>query len=183
MLLQSAGAVAAARAGADIIAPSDMMDGRIGAIRDYLNAHQFQHIPILSYAAKFSSSYYGPYREAIGTLGLLQGNKKSYYLNPANAEEALREAEQDIIEGADMIMIKPAGHYADIIWRIKQKTQRPILGYQVSGEYTMIKLAASHAGLNEGQLILESLISLKRAGCCAIFTYFAKDAAAILQKG
>ncbi|WP_370931969.1 porphobilinogen synthase [Bartonella sp. DGB1] len=176
------GAIVAAQAGADIIAPSDMMDGRIAAIRKSLNNNNFSDIPILSYAAKFASNFYGPYRDAIGTKNLLNGDKKTYYLNPANANEAIREAMQDQHEGADMLMVKPGLPYLDIIKSLAENINLPILAYQVSGEYTMIKLAIDNGYLNKDTTILESLLAFKRAGCSAIFTYFAKEAAILLQK-
>lgn len=174
------GAIIAAQSGADIIAPSDMMDGRIGAIRDTLDAHNFHDVAILAYTAKFSSSFYGPYREAIGTDNLLKGDKKTYYINPANSKEALKEALQDEKEGADMLMVKPGMPYLDVIQLLSQNINLPIFAYQVSGEYSMLRLAIDNGYLKE-QAILESLLTFKRAGCSAIFTYFAKEAAVFLQ--
>ena len=175
------GALAQAQAGADIIAPSDMMDGRIGAIRDALDANGFAHLPIMSYATKFASAFYGPYREAIGTAGVLKGDKKTYYLDPANTDEALREAEQDVLEGADMLMIKPGLPYLDIIQRIKSQFALPTFAYQVSGEYAMIKAAGQNGWIDEEKVMMESLLAFKRAGCDGILTYFALDVAEKLK--
>jgi len=177
----AAAAVLQAEAGADIIAPSDMMDGRIGAIRDALDASGFQNVAIMSYATKFASAFYGPYREAIGTLGLLKGDKKTYYLDHANSDEAVREAEQDIAEGADMIMVKPGLPYLDIIRRLKDTFAMPTFAYQVSGEYSMIRAAAANGWIDGERAMLESLLAFKRAGCDGILTYFAPDAAQILK--
>lgn len=177
----AAAAVLQAAAGSDIIAPSDMMDGRIGAIRDALDANGFQDVAIMSYATKFASAFYGPYREAIGTKGLLKGDKKTYYLDHANAEEAVREAEQDISEGADMLMVKPGLPYLDIIARLKSEFQLPTFAYQVSGEYSMIKAAAANGWIDGEKAMLESLLCLKRAGCDGILTYFAPEVAEIIR--
>src|SRR5690606_30762428 len=155
-------AVLQAEAGADIIAPSDMMDGRIGAVRDALDASGFQDIAILSYATKFASAFYGPYREAIGTGGLLQGDKKSYYIDPANSAEAMREAALDLDEGADMLMVKPGLPYLDIIRRMKDEFAMPTFAYQVSGEYSMIKAAAANGWIDGERAMMESLLALKR---------------------
>jgi porphobilinogen synthase len=174
-------AVLQAEAGADIIAPSDMMDGRIGAVRDALDASGFQDIAILSYATKFASAFYGPYREAIGTGGLLQGDKKSYYIDPANSDEAMREAALDLDEGADMLMVKPGLPYLDIIRRMKDEFAMPTFAYQVSGEYSMIKAAAANGWIDGERAMMESLLALKRAGCDGILTYFAPEAAARLR--
>jgi len=172
-----AGSLSQARAGSDIIAPSDMMDGRIGAIRDALDENGFQHVAILSYACKFASNFYGPYREAIGTNGLLQGDKKSYYLDPANGREAVREAAQDVVEAADMLMVKPALPYLDIISALRANFSLPLFAFQVSGEYALIKTAAL-AGLIDGDAaMMEALLACKRAGCDGIFTYYALEAA------
>jgi porphobilinogen synthase len=176
-----AAALGQARAGADIIAPSDMMDGRIGAIRDALDADGFQDVAIMSYAAKFSSAFYGPYREAIGTSGLLKGDKKTYYLDHANSDEAVREAEQDLAEGADMLMVKPGMPYLDIIHRLKQTFAVPTFAYQVSGEFAMIKAAGANGWIDGERAMLESLLAFKRAGCDGILTYFAPDVAEILN--
>ena len=174
-------AVFQAAAGADIIAPSDMMDGRIGAIRDALDANGFSDVAIMSYATKFASAFYGPYREAIGTQGLLKGDKKTYYIDPANTEEALRETEQDIAEGADMVMVKPGLPYLDIVWRLKDTFQLPTFAYQVSGEYSMIRAAAANGWIDGERAMMESLLAFKRAGCDGILTYFALAAARALQ--
>ena len=177
----AAAAVLQAAAGSDIIAPSDMMDGRIGAIRDALDANGFQHVAIMSYATKFASAFYGPYREAIGTQGLLKGDKKTYYLDHANSDEAEREAEQDVLEGADMLMVKPGLPYLDIIRRLKDEFSLPTFAYQVSGEYAMIKAAAANGWLDGEKAMLESLIAFKRAGCDGILTYFAPEVAEVLK--
>ncbi len=176
-------AVIQADAGADIISPSDMMDGRIGAIRDALNGAGFPDVAIMSYATKFASAYYGPYREAIGTKGLLKGDKKTYYINPANSDEAVREAEQDLAEGADMIKVKPGQPYLDIICRLKDTFAVPTFAYQVSGEYSSIMAASANGWLDGERAIMESLLSFKRAGCDGILTYFAPRAAEILKAG
>jgi porphobilinogen synthase len=177
----TAAAVLQAAAGSDIIAPSDMMDGRIGAIRDALDANGFHDVAIMSYATKFHSAFYGPYREAIGTAGLLQGDKKTYYLDHANSDEAVREAEQDLAEGADMIMVKPGLPYLDIIRRLKDEFAMPTFAYQVSGEYSMIKAAAANGWIDGEKAMLESLLCLKRAGCDGILTYFAPHVAEMLK--
>lgn len=177
----AAAAVLQAAAGADIIAPSDMMDGRIGAIRDALDANGFQDVAIMSYATKFASAFYGPYRDAIGTKGLLKGDKKTYYIDPANSDEALRETEQDILEGADMIMVKPGLPYLDIVRRLKDEFAMPTFAYQVSGEYSMIKAAAANGWIDGERAMMESLLAFKRAGCDGILTYFAPEAAELLQ--
>ena len=176
-------AVGQAAAGADIIAPSDMMDGRIGAIRDALDGAGFQDVAIMSYATKFASAFYGPYREAIGTSGLLKGDKNTYYLDHANGDEALLEAEQDIAEGADMIMVKPGLPYLDIVWRIKEAFAMPTFAYQVSGEYSSIMAAAANGWIDGDRAMLESLMAFKRAGCDGILTYFAPKVAEMLKAG
>ena len=177
----TAAAVIQAAAGADIIAPSDMMDGRIGAIRDALDANGFQDVAIMSYATKFASAFYGPYREAVGTAGLLKGDKKTYYLDYANSDEAVREAEQDLAEGADMLMVKPGLPYLDIIRRLKDEFRMPTFAYQVSGEYSMIKAAAANGWIDGDKAMLESLLAFKRAGCDGILTYFAPEVAEMLK--
>jgi porphobilinogen synthase len=177
----AAAAVLQAAAGADIIAPSDMMDGRIGAIRDALDANGFQNVAIMSYATKFASAFYGPYREAIGTSGLLKGDKKTYYIDHANSDEAVREAEQDLAEGADMIMVKPGLPYLDIVRRLKDEFQTPTFAYQVSGEYSMIKAASANGWIDGEKAMLESLLAFKRAGCDGILTYFAPQVAEMLR--
>ncbi len=174
-------AVIQAACGADIIAPSDMMDGRIGAIRDALDANGFQDVAIMSYATKFASAFYGPYREAIGTQGLLKGDKKTYYIDHANSDEAVREAEQDLAEGADMLMVKPGLPYLDIIRRLKDEFRAPTFAYQVSGEYAMIKAAAANGWIDGDKAMLESLLAFKRAGCDGILTYFAPQVAEMLK--
>lgn len=178
----TAAAVLQAAAGSDIIAPSDMMDGRIGAIRDALDANGFQDVAIMSYATKFASAFYGPYREAIGTRGLLKGDKKTYYLDHANSDEAMREAEQDLAEGADMLMVKPGMPYLDIIRRLKDEFAVPTFAYQVSGEYSMIKAAAANGWIDGEKAMLESLLAFKRAGCDGILTYFAPQVAELLRR-
>ncbi len=177
----AAAAVLQAEAGSDIIAPSDMMDGRVGAIRDALNLAGFQDVAIMSYATKFASAFYGPYREAIGTKGLLKGDKKTYYLDHANSEEAVREAEQDLAEGADMIMVKPGLPYLDIVRRLKDEFAMPTFAYQVSGEYSMIRAAAANGWIDGEKAMLESLLAFKRAGCDGILTYFAPEVAELLR--
>mgnify|MGYP001247316018 FL=1 len=176
-----AAAVGQASAGADIIAPSDMMDGRIGAIRDALDANGFQDVAIMSYATKFASAFYGPYREAVGTAGLLKGDKKTYYIDHANSDEAVREAEQDVHEGADMLMVKPGLPYLDIIRRLKDELAMPTFAYQVSGEYAMITAAAANGWIDGDRAMMESLLALKRAGCDGILTYFAPKVAQMLK--
>lgn len=176
-------AVLQADAGADIIAPSDMMDGRIGAIRDALDGAGHSGVAIMSYATKFASAFYGPYREAVGTGGLLQGDKSSYYIDPGNTDEALHETRLDIAEGADMVLIKPGMPYLDIIRRVKDSFAIPTFAYQVSGEYSMIMAGVEKGFLEEERAIMESMIAFKRAGCDGIFTYFAPRIAEWLRKG
>lgn len=175
-------AVMQADAGADIIAPSEMMDGRIGAIRRALDAAGHQGVGIMSYATKFSSGFYGPYREAIGTSGLLKGDKKTYYIDPANGTEALRDAALDVEEGADMLMVKPGLPYIDICWRMKEAFGLPTFAYQVSGEYSQIKAAAMNGWIDGERVMMETLLAFKRAGCDGILTYFAPDVAKLLAK-
>lgn len=170
-------AILQAEAGSDIIAPSEMMDGRIGAIRKGLDAAGFQNVGIMSYATKFASSFYGPYREAISTDGLLKGDKKSYYIDPANATEALRDAALDVEEGADMLMVKPGLPYLDICRRVKDEFGLPTFAYQVSGEYSMIQAAAANRWIDGERVMMETLLCFKRAGCDGILTYFAVDVA------
>ena len=176
-------AVAQADAGSDIIAPSDMMDGRIGAIRQALDAAGHQNVGIMSYATKFASGFYGPYREAIGTGGLLKGDKKTYYIDPANGTEAIRDAALDVEEGADMLMVKPGLPYLDICWRMKEAFGLPVFAYQVSGEYSQIKAAAANGWIDGEKVMLETLLAFKRAGCDGILSYFAVEVARILAKG
>lgn len=175
-------AVLQAAAGSDVIAPSEMMDGRIGAIRERLDQSGFQHVAIMSYATKFSSGFYGPYREAIATKGLLKGDKASYYVDTANGTEALRDAALDVEEGADMMMVKPGLPYLDICWRIKEAFGLPVFAYQVSGEYAMIKMAAERGAIDGDRVMMETLLAFKRAGCDGILTYFAMDVAEKLAK-
>ena len=170
------------RAGADMVAPSDMMDGRVGAIRQALDREGFPHIPIMAYAAKFASGFYGPFREAAESTPQF-GDRRSYQMDPANGDEALREVALDIEEGADIVMVKPALPYLDIIRRAKEKFGYPLAAYHVSGEYAMLKAAALNGWLDEERVMLEALTSIKRAGADLILTYFAKDAARILDKG
>lgn len=172
-------AIAQAKAGTDMIAPSDMMDGRVLAIRDILDRNDFCHIPIMSYSAKYASALYGPFREAAQGAPKF-GDRKSHQMDIANSDEAIREIEQDIIEGADIIMVKPAGFYLDIINRAKQTFQMPLAAYQVSGEYSMIKAAASMGWLDEEKIILESITAIRRAGADLIITYFAPQIAKLL---
>jgi porphobilinogen synthase len=173
-------AVLQAAAGADVIAPSDMMDGRIGAIRKALDANGFQDVAIMSYATKYASAFYGPYREAIGTQGVLKGDKKTYYIDPANSDEALREVALDVAEGADMVMVKPGMPYLDIVRRVKDAFGMPTFAYQVSGEYAMLMAAARNGWLDGDKAILESLLAFKRAGADGILTYFAPMVARLL---
>jgi len=170
-----------AKAGADIVAPSDMMDGRVAAIRKILDENGFQNIPIMSYAAKYASGFYGPFREAAESTPKF-GDRRSHQMNPANVLEALWEVELDIQEGADIVMIKPAGPYLDVIYRVKEKFGMPTAAYQVSGEYSMIKAAALNNWIDGERVMMESLISIKRAGADLILTYFAKEAAKFLKK-
>lgn len=176
-------ALSHAVAGADIVAPSDMMDGRIGAIRQALEDHHHVNTKILAYSAKYASSFYGPFRDAVGSAGNLgKGNKYNYQMDIANSDEALREVQLDLQEGADMVMVKPGLPYLDIIRRVKDRFGVPTFAYQVSGEYTMIKAAAMNGWLDERQVVLESLIACKRAGSDAILTYFAKSVAQWLRE-
>jgi len=179
----SEAALILAQAGADIVAPSDMMDGRVGAIRTALDAAGYQDVSIMSYAAKYASGFYGPYRDAIGTASSLQGDKRTYQMDPGNSDEALREVALDIEEGADMIMVKPGLPYLDIISRLKQTYQMPTFAFQVSGEYAMIMAAAQNGWIDERRVILEALTSLKRAGCDGVLTYFAPRVAEWLHEG
>ena len=175
-------ALSHAQAGADIVAPSDMMDGRIGRIRQALEAAGFNNTQILAYSAKYASSFYGPFRDAVGSAGALGGgNKYSYQMDPANSDEALREVALDLQEGADIVMIKPGMPYLDIVQRVKTTFNAPIFVYQVSGEYAMLKAAAQNGWLVESAVMMESLLSIKRAGANGILTYFAKAAAQYLH--
>ncbi len=173
-------AIVQAEAGCDVIAPSDMMDGRIGAIRGALDDAGFEHVRILSYAAKYSSAFYGPFRDAVGSGAALKGDKNTYQMNPANGDEALREVALDIAEGSDMVMVKPGLPYLDIIYRIKETFAMPTFGYHVSGEYAMLKAASEQGLLDYEKALMESLISFKRAGADGVVTYAALDAARIL---
>jgi porphobilinogen synthase len=175
-------ALVQAEAGCDILAPSDMMDGRIGAIRAALEANGFANAQILAYAAKYASSFYGPFRDAVGSGGLLKGDKLTYQMDPANGDEALREVALDIAEGADMVMVKPGLAYLDIVWRVKEAFKVPTFVYQVSGEYAMLAAASERGWLDRDKVMLESLIACKRAGADAILTYFARDAAKLLKR-
>jgi porphobilinogen synthase len=175
-------ALSHAEAGVDIVAPSDMMDGRIGAIRKTLESAGHPNTLILSYAAKYASSYYGPFRDAVGSAGNIKGgNKFSYQMDPGNSDEALHEVALDLAEGADMVMIKPGQPYLDIVRRVKSELQVPTFAYQVSGEYAMHQAAFAQGWLPEEQVILESLLGFRRAGCDGILTYFARRAAELLQ--
>ena len=172
-------ALAQARAGADIVSPSDMMDGRVGAIRDALDAEDFTEVSILSYTAKYASAYYGPFREALDSAPR-HGDKKTYQMDPANSREAEREMRLDEAEGADMLMVKPAGPYLDVIARMRAATALPVAAYQVSGEYAMLKAASERGWLDERRAVLESLTAIRRAGADVILTYYARQAAAWL---
>ncbi len=169
-----------ASAGADVIAPSDMMDGRIGTIREALEAAGHVNVQIMAYAAKYASAFYGPFRDAVGSSGLLKGDKKTYQMDPANAEEALREVELDLAEGADSVMVKPGLPYLDIVRRVKDTFEVPVFAYQVSGEYAMIEHAAAAGAGDRDALVLETLLAFKRAGCSGILTYHAAHAARLL---
>lgn len=172
-----------ARAGCDIIAPSDMMDGRVGAIRKALDSAGFSHVAILSYAAKYASAFYGPFRDAVGSANNLgKSDKKTYQMDPSNSSEAIREVALDIAEGADMVMVKPGMPYLDVVARVKDTFKVPTFAYQVSGEYAMLCAAAANGWLDREKVILESLLSFKRAGADGILTYFAIEAAKLLKK-
>lgn len=173
-------ALVQAEAGADIVAPSDMMDGRVGLIRGALEANGHVNVQIMAYAAKYASGFYGPFRDAVGSRGLLKGDKKTYQMDPANAEEALREVALDIAEGADSVMVKPGLPYLDIIVRVKNAFEVPVFAYQVSGEYAMIEAAAAAGAGNREALVMETLMAFKRAGCTGVLTYHAPLAARLL---
>jgi porphobilinogen synthase len=173
-------ALSHARAGADMVAPSDMMDGRVGAIRKALDQNGFDQIPIMAYAAKYASGFYGPFREAAESTPRF-GDRRSYQMDPANAEEALREVELDIREGADIVMVKPAMAYLDIIYRVKTKFGYPVAAYNVSGEYSMIKAAGQNGWIDEQRMMMEVLLAIKRAGADMILSYFAKDVARVFM--
>ncbi|RZL94746.1 MAG: porphobilinogen synthase [Variovorax sp.] len=175
-------ALTQAEAGVDIVAPSDMMDGRIGAIRDALEANGAIHTRIMAYSAKYASAFYGPFRDAVGSAGSLgKSNKKVYQMDPGNSDEALREVAIDIAEGADMVMVKPGMPYLDIVRRVKEEFRVPTFAYQVSGEYAMLKAAAQNGWLDHDAVVLESLLAFKRAGADGVLTYFALDAARLLN--
>ena len=174
-------AINQANAGADIIAPSDMMDGRIGAIRKALEMNGHTNVQIMSYAAKYASAFYGPFRDAVGSSGLLKGNKKCYQMDPANSDEAIREVAMDIAEGADSVMVKPGLPYLDIVRRVRDQFDVPVFAYQVSGEYAMIEAAAAAGAGDRDALVLETLMAFKRAGCSGILTYHAALAARLLN--
>jgi porphobilinogen synthase len=174
-------ALVQAAAGCDIIAPSDMMDGRIGAIRQALESNGFTHVQIMAYSAKYASGFYGPFRDAVGSGTLLKGDKRSYQMDPANGDEALREAALDVAEGADMIMVKPGLPYLDVLWRIRDTLKVPTFAYQVSGEYSMIMAACEKGWLDANKVIPESLMAFKRAGASGILTYFALEMAKRLR--
>jgi porphobilinogen synthase len=176
-------ALSQAAAGVDIIGPSDMMDGRIGAIRAALEVNGYPNVMIMSYAAKYASAFYGPFRDAVGAANALKGDKKTYQMNPANTDEALRLIERDLSEGADMVMVKPGMPYLDICRRAKETFGAPTFAYQVSGEYAMIMAAAQNGWIDRERAMLESLMCFKRAGCDGVLTYFAPEVARILAKG
>jgi porphobilinogen synthase len=173
-------ALVQAQAGADIVAPSDMMDGRVGAIRQALERAGYPNVQIMAYAAKYASAFYGPFRDAVGSRGLLKGDKKSYQMDYANAEEALREVAMDLAEGADTVMVKPGLPYLDIVRRVKERFEVPVFAYQVSGEYAMIEAAAAAGAGDRDALVLETLTAFKRAGCSGVLTYHAPVAARLL---
>jgi porphobilinogen synthase len=175
-------ALVQAEAGADVVAPSDMMDGRVGAIRQALEREGRANVQIMAYAAKYASAFYGPFRDAVGSRGLLKGDKKSYQMDPANGEEALREVALDVAEGADSVMIKPGLPYLDIIRRVKERFELPVFAYQVSAEYAMIEAAAAAGAGDRDALVLETLMAFKRAGCSGVLTYHAPLAARLLAK-
>ena len=169
-----------ARAGADIIAPSDMMDGRVGAIRAALEAEGFHDVQIMAYAAKYASAFYGPFRDAVGSGGYLKGDKKTYQMDFANSDEALREVALDLAEGADSVMVKPGLPYLDIVRRVKDRFEVPVFAYQVSGEYAMMQAAVAAGVLDRDKAMIETLTAFKRAGCSGVLTYFARDCARLL---
>ncbi len=175
-------AVNQAGAGIDVIAPSDMMDGRIGAVREALDAAGHEHTRLMSYAAKYASAFYGPFRDALGSGAALKGDKRTYQMDPANGDEALREVELDLLEGADMVMVKPGMPYLDIVRRVHERFAVPTFAYQVSGEYAMLAGAAERGWLDRDRAVLESLIAFKRAGASGVLTYFAVEAARLLRE-
>jgi len=174
-------ALVQAEAGCDILGPSDMMDGRVGVIRRALESHDFPNVTIMTYAAKYASAFYGPFRDAVGSGGALKGDKKTYQMDPANSDEALREVAADLAEGADMVMVKPGMPYLDICRRVAEAFGVPTFAYQVSGEYSMLKGAIERGWLDGDKTVLEALMAFKRAGCAGILTYFALDAARLLK--
>jgi porphobilinogen synthase len=181
--LLSRQAIVQAQAGCDVIAPSDMMDGRVGAVRRALDEGGFEHVQIMAYAAKYASAFYGPFRDAVGSAANLGGgDKKTYQMDPANGDEALREVALDLAEGADSVMVKPGMPYLDIVRRVKDAFGAPTFVYQVSGEYAMLAAAAQNGWLDRDKAMLESLVGLKRAGADGVLTYFARDAAKLLSK-
>ena len=173
-------ALVQAAAGSDIVAPSDMMDGRIGAIRAALERNDHHDVQIMAYAAKYASAFYGPFRDAVGSRGLLKGDKRGYQMDPANSEEALREVALDLAEGADTVMVKPGLPYLDIVRRVKERFEVPVFAYQVSGEYAMIEAAAAAGAGDRDALVLETLLAFKRAGAAGVLTYHAAHAARLL---
>lgn len=173
-------ALVQAEAGSDIVAPSDMMDGRVGAIRDALETDGHVNVQIMAYAAKYASAFYGPFRDAVGSRGLLRGDKKTYQMDPANSEEAMREVAQDLAEGADSVMVKPGLPYLDIITRVKSAFEVPVFAYQVSGEYALIEAGVAAGVADRDALVLETLLAFKRAGCSGVLTYHAAHAARLL---
>lgn len=176
-------AIVQARAGCDVVAPSDMMDGRVGAIRRALDAEGLGDVQVLSYAAKYASAYYGPFRDAVGSASLLRGDKQTYQMDPANGDEALREVSLDIAEGADMVMVKPGLPYLDVVWRVKEAFAMPTFAYHTSGEYAMLKAAADHGWIDANKALMEALVGFKRAGADGILTYAAVEAARLLRFG
>jgi porphobilinogen synthase len=174
-------AIVQAEAGCDIVAPSDMMDGRVGAVRSALEAHGFGDTLIMAYAAKYASAFYGPFRDAVGSAKALSGDKRTYQMDPANGDEALREIALDIAEGADMVMVKPGMPYLDVLRRARERFEVPVFAYQVSGEYAMLMAAAEKGWLERDAVMLESLIAFRRAGASGVLTYFARDAAKLLR--
>jgi porphobilinogen synthase len=176
-------ALTQAEAGVDMVAPSDMMDGRIGAIRQALEARGQEHTRIMAYSAKYASAFYGPFRDAVGSAANLgKSNKKVYQMDPGNSDEALREVAMDLAEGADMVMVKPGMPYLDIVRRVKDEFKVPTFAYQVSGEYAMLKAAAQNGWLDHDQVMMESLLAFKRAGADGVLTYFARDAARLIRQ-
>jgi porphobilinogen synthase len=176
-------ALVQSEAGIDVVAPSDMMDGRVGAIRAALDGRGLTHTRIMSYAAKYASAFYGPFRDAVGSGGTLKGDKKTYQMDPANSDEALREVALDLAEGADMVMVKPGMPYLDIVRRVKERFAVPTYAYQVSGEYAMIMAAARNGWLDQEKAMMESLLAFRRAGADGVLTYFAVEAARVLKRG